>query len=59
MLIYFLPRTQDEKTPNAKVKQFFSQNSLPLPQDDVEGSAPPFYCSIKNISYTVKYTEQG
>ncbi|XP_051740165.1 uncharacterized protein si:ch211-91p5.3 isoform X4 [Ctenopharyngodon idella] len=49
----------DEKTPNAKVKQVFSQNSLLLPQEDVEGSAKPFYCSLKNISYKVIYTGQG
>ncbi|KAK7117761.1 hypothetical protein R3I94_023096 [Phoxinus phoxinus] len=49
----------DEKTSSAKVKQFFSQNSLPLPQEDFEGSVKPFYCSLKNISYKVIYTGQG
>ncbi|CAM4734856.1 unnamed protein product [Leuciscus chuanchicus] len=49
----------DEKTSSAKVKQAFSQNSLPLPQEDFEGSVKPFYCSLKNISYKVIYTGQG
>ncbi|XP_077067156.1 uncharacterized protein LOC143720998 [Siphateles boraxobius] len=49
----------DEKTPSAKVKQVFSQNSLPLPKEDCEGSVKPFYCSLKNISYKAIYTGQG
>lgn len=50
---------QDEKTCSALVKQHFSQRSLILPQEDVEGSVKPFYCSLKNITYDVKYDGQG
>ncbi|XP_065148111.1 uncharacterized protein [Paramisgurnus dabryanus] len=55
----FEPGTADEKTASAQVKQHFSQKSLPLPQEDFEGSSKPFCCSIKNISYKVVYEEQG
>ncbi|XP_039513900.1 uncharacterized protein si:ch211-91p5.3 isoform X3 [Pimephales promelas] len=51
--------SSDEKTSSAKVKEVFSQNSLPLPQEDFEGSGKPFYCSLKNINYKVIYTGQG
>lgn len=49
----------DEKTSIAMVKMRFSQNSLPLPQEDVEGSSKLFYCSLKNINYTVDYDGEG
>ncbi|XP_073688145.1 uncharacterized protein [Garra rufa] len=54
-----LDPSSDEKMCSAQVKQHFSQRSLPLPQEDFEASAKPFYCSIKNITYDVKYTGQG
>ncbi|XP_067293335.1 uncharacterized protein [Pseudorasbora parva] len=57
--VSILDASTDEKTSIAKVKEVFSQNFLPLPQEDVEGSAKPFYCSLKNISYKVIYTGQG
>ncbi|KAI7795789.1 hypothetical protein IRJ41_006421, partial [Triplophysa rosa] len=49
----------DEKTSSLQVKQHFSQKSLALPQEDVEGSAKAFCCSLKNITYSVIYEEQG
>ncbi|XP_058623675.1 uncharacterized protein si:ch211-91p5.3 isoform X2 [Onychostoma macrolepis] len=54
-----LDASSDEKMSSALVKQHFTQRSLPLPQDDVEGSVKPFYCSLKNITYDVKYDGQG
>ncbi|XP_016115447.1 uncharacterized protein [Sinocyclocheilus grahami] len=54
-----LDPSSDEKTCSALVKQHFSQKSLILPQEDVEGSVKPFYCSLKNITYDVKYDGQG
>ncbi len=58
-MIFSLPLIQDEKMSSALVKQRFAQRSLPLPQEDVEGSVKPFYCSLKNITYNVKYDGQG
>ncbi|XP_043084402.1 uncharacterized protein si:ch211-91p5.3 isoform X2 [Puntigrus tetrazona] len=49
----------DEKMSIALVKQHFTQRSLPLPQEDVEESEKLFYCSLKNITYDVKYDGQG
>uniref|UniRef100_A0A8C1CII3 Si:ch211-91p5.3 n=1 Tax=Cyprinus carpio carpio TaxID=630221 RepID=A0A8C1CII3_CYPCA len=49
----------DEKMCIALVKQHFSQRSLPLPQEEVEESEKSFYCSLKNITYDVKYYGQG
>ncbi|KAK2867326.1 hypothetical protein Q8A67_025443 [Cirrhinus molitorella] len=54
-----LDPSSDEKMCIALVKQHFSQRSLTLPLEDVEGSAKPFYCSLKNITYDVKYDGQG
>uniref|UniRef100_A0A8C2E0P0 Si:ch211-91p5.3 n=1 Tax=Cyprinus carpio TaxID=7962 RepID=A0A8C2E0P0_CYPCA len=54
-----LDPSSDEKTCSALVKQHFSQRSLILPQEDVEGSVKPFYCSLKNITYDVRYDGQG
>ncbi|XP_056596495.1 uncharacterized protein si:ch211-91p5.3 isoform X2 [Triplophysa dalaica] len=52
-------RSIDEKTSSAQVKQHFSQKSLALPQEDFEGSAKPFCCSLKNITYRFTYEGQG
>ncbi|XP_059401881.1 uncharacterized protein LOC132133156 isoform X3 [Carassius carassius] len=54
-----LDPSTDEKTCSGLVKQHFSQRSLIHPQEDVEGSVKPFYCSLKNITYDVKYYGEG
>ncbi|XP_052399511.1 uncharacterized protein LOC127946790 isoform X3 [Carassius gibelio] len=54
-----LDHSTDEKMCSALVKQHFSQRSLIHPQQDVEGSVKPFYCSLKNITYDVKYYGEG
>uniref|UniRef100_A0A8C1VG48 Si:ch211-91p5.3 n=1 Tax=Cyprinus carpio TaxID=7962 RepID=A0A8C1VG48_CYPCA len=54
-----LDPSSDEKMCIALVKQHFSQRSLPLPQEEVEESEKSFYCSLKNITYDVKYDGQG
>ncbi len=58
-MLVSLPLIQDEKMSSALVKQHFTQKSLTLPREDVEGSVKPFYCSLKNITYNVKYDGQG
>ncbi|XP_016303922.1 uncharacterized protein LOC107659483 isoform X1 [Sinocyclocheilus anshuiensis] len=54
-----LDPSSDEKMCIALVKQHFSQRSLTLPQEEVEESEKSFYCSLKNITYEVKYDGQG
>ncbi|XP_016145756.1 uncharacterized protein [Sinocyclocheilus grahami] len=54
-----LDPSSDEKKCIALVKQHFSQRSLTLPQEEAEESEKSFYCSLKNITYDVKYDGQG
>ncbi|XP_026058613.1 uncharacterized protein LOC113043438 [Carassius auratus] len=54
-----LDPSSDEKMCIALVKQHFTSRSLPLPQEEIEESEKPFHCSLKNITYAVKFDGQG